>query len=83
MDVGLKDMGDSLGTFTALDESYKLSNARSVAHILVDLDVRQGLFESINIVMGDMSYVQILDYVNIPFRCSWCRRVGHILVDCD
>jgi hypothetical protein len=86
--MGLKAIGDSLRTFIASNDSYKVRNARSMAHILVDLDAREGFFKEINIFMGEKSYVPTMstfhfNYVNIPFQCACYHRVGHILVDRD
>jgi hypothetical protein len=50
---------------------------------LVDLDISKGLFESIDLVLEGKRYVQLLDYVNIPFRCSKCHLYGHVMKDCS
>lgn len=39
--------------------------------------------KTLNLMLGVRSYLQVLDYINIPFRCASCHRVGHVLDDCD
>eukprot|EP01018_Ginkgo_biloba_P032610 Gb_14068 [translate_table: standard] len=77
-------IGDTLGKFILSDDSYKDSTTRSVAvaKILVEINVSQGLFESMELVAGGKSYTQVLDYVNFPFRCVRCHQYGHVLKDC-
>jgi hypothetical protein len=50
---------------------------------LVNLDPRKGLYESIDLIVRERSYTQVLDYVNIPFCCVHCHRVGHVVKDCS
>jgi hypothetical protein len=83
MNSGLKVIGEVLGTFITSNVSYKSSNHCFVVQILVALDSQWALHESMELVSGDTSYMQPLDYLNVPFWCSQCHRVGHILVDCD
>jgi hypothetical protein len=83
MDSDLKAIGKVLGTFITFDTSYKSCKFHSVAQILVALDLRQGLYESMELVIGDKSYTQTLDYLNVPFCCSRCHKVGRLLVDCE
>jgi hypothetical protein len=80
-DSGLKEIGDALGNFITADNSHKYISSRSMARILVDIDIQQGLFESIKLMEGDQSYTQILDYLNIPFKCVHCHNYGHIVED--
>jgi hypothetical protein len=77
----LRAIKEVLGTFISLDDCYKIGGVHSVAQILVALDLRKGIFESIDLVVGDHSYTHALDYMDIPFRCSCCHKVGHLLKD--
>jgi hypothetical protein len=74
--------GEVLGKFTAVDDSYKSCGFRSIAQILVELDPRNGLYESMDLQYGDKKLTQILDYVNMPFCCVRCHIVGHVVKDC-
>jgi len=49
----------------------------------VEIYVSMGLSESMEFVLKDNMYTHILDYVNIPLRCSHCLMYGHILKDCS
>jgi hypothetical protein len=44
-----------------------------MAHVFVNLDPRKGLYESIDLVVGERRCTQLLDYVNIPFRYVRCH----------
>jgi hypothetical protein len=81
-DAGLKAIGEVLDSFITVDKRYKFSKHQLVAHILVDINPRHGLFESMDIVLGDKTYTQQLDYLNMSFCFSRCHRVGHLHVDC-
>jgi hypothetical protein len=48
-----KDIGDTLGKFIMTDDTYKSSNARLVAQILVEIYVIQGIFETMDVVVGE------------------------------
>lgn len=60
----------------------KLSSKRIVAKVLVNLKVMGGLYDSIDPVVGNKRYLQILDYVNLPFHCAHRHKVGHMFEDC-
>ena len=55
---------------------------RRCARILVKMDLRNGLYEEIKIVMHGNTWWQRLDYWKIPFICFNCREVGHMQRDC-
>jgi hypothetical protein len=44
-------IGNNLGTFLQLDESYQRMKSRTIAHILVERDLKEGLVEDIEIVV--------------------------------
>jgi len=62
-------IGNILGQFLEADLSYIESHQRQVARILVNINVREGLAETINLDWGPYIIPQMLDYENIPFRC--------------
>lgn len=77
-----KIIGDKLGSFVDADRSYEVSGRMTVARIMVNLDSSEGLSAELNLVYGDYSYIQILDYEGVPFRCHSCHKVGHVRRDC-
>jgi hypothetical protein len=48
----------------------------------VEIDIHLGLLESLEIYWRGHTVTQRLDYLGIPFRCSICRRTGHLRRDC-
>jgi hypothetical protein len=46
------------------------------------LDIHQGLPENLEIDWRGRRYLQRLDYLGIPFRCSYCRSTSHLRRDC-
>lgn len=72
-----------MGKTLAMDGSFLTSSQRLVAIILVELDERGGLYESLNLVANGKTYTHTLDYLNIPFRCLRCHFLGNILENYD
>ena len=75
-------IGDILGTFLEADLSFLETKEKKVARILVNLNIREGLAESIILEWGPDPITQILDYENVPFRCRRCHVYGHPAVSC-
>lgn len=74
-------MFNDLGDFIIVDEEMKLSLKRTMVNILVNLKVFGGLYDSIDLVVGNKMHSQVLDYVNLPFRCVRCHKAGHLFED--
>ena len=49
-----------------------------MAHILVNLDLREELEENIKLTMRNKVHVQAIDYIGIPFKCNRFHKYGHI-----
>jgi len=47
---------------------------KKVAKVLVELDIHEALLESINIEWRVHLTRQKLDYLGIPFRCTYCGQ---------
>ena len=71
-----------LGSFLEADLSFLESREKKVARILVNINLREGLVESINLDWGPVIIPQILDYENVPFRCRRCHAYGHPISAC-
>jgi hypothetical protein len=78
----LELIGSSLGRFLTVDTASMESNERKMAKIMVELDIHAGLPEVLNIDWRGHLFAQRLDYLGIPFRCSFCRRTGHLRREC-
>jgi len=78
----LREIGNLLGTFLEADLSFLETQQRQFARILVNVNIRDGLAEDMQLVWGPFVFNQILDYENVPFRCRRCHAYGHPAVEC-
>lgn len=62
----LKNIGNLLGSFLEADLSFTESNEQKIVRILVNIYIRDGLLEEMNL-RWNFVHSQILDYENIPF----------------
>lgn len=51
-----RDIGNTLGSYIAVDDNYEKATYQSVGRILVDLDLSQGLFETMEIKVGNLTH---------------------------
>jgi hypothetical protein len=65
-----------------IDEKTKSLDRTSMAKICVEINLRDGLQEDIDIWVGNRSYQQETDYVKIPFKCSICHVYRHLRCTC-
>jgi hypothetical protein len=70
----LEAIGNVLGRFIKVDEQSLNAPDRRMGKVLVELDIHSGLLESLEIDWRGHTLSQKLDYLGIPFRCSFCRR---------
>ena len=78
----LELIGSSLGHFLTVDIAFMASVDRKMEIIMVELDIHAGLPEVLNIDSRRHLFAQRLDYLGIPFRCSFCRRTRHLRREC-
>jgi hypothetical protein len=71
-----KAIGNFLGDFLEADLSFEKTKQRKIARILVNLNVREGLGEEIDLTWEGYTHTQLLDYENIPFRCRRVTSMG-------
>lgn len=74
-------IGNLLGTYLETDASYKVTKLKTVAKILVKINIRNGIPSAVKMDWGPYSYHQVLDYENVPFRCRRCNAYGHPAAD--
>jgi hypothetical protein len=79
----LELIGASLGRFLRVDINSLAAPDRRMARIYVEIDIQAGLPEILEIDWRSQLIAQRLDYLGIPFRCSLCRRTGHLRRDCS
>jgi hypothetical protein len=63
----LKEIGSSLKTFYEANLSFLDSRVTTLAPILVGIEIKEGLAESIMLKKGNLEVNQVLDYEGIPF----------------
>jgi hypothetical protein len=76
-------IGNSLGTFVDFDVNYKSTESMTMRKILVELDLKEWLLESIHIEVEKWKYTWILDYIQVSFQCARCHLYGHVMEDCS
>jgi hypothetical protein len=79
----LKAIGNMIGKTLAVDDSFLTLPKWFIARVLVEMDMSGGFFELIDLVVGGHKFIQILNYVNVPFRCVKCHMIGHVLAKCS
>jgi hypothetical protein len=48
----------------------------------VEVDLEKGLPEAIKLKLDDWTYIQKLDYEQLPFKCKTCHDYGHFIGNC-
>lgn len=77
----LPTLGNRLGGLFTIDEEMKISLKRIVAKILVNLKVFHGLYDSIDLVVGNKRHLQILDCVTLTFHYAHYHKECHLFED--
>lgn len=78
----MEAIGNKIIKFVALEENWDTKVDRRCAKVLVELDVRDGLYEEIKVEMHGSIWNQRLNDWKIPFHCFAWRQVGHLQRDC-
>jgi hypothetical protein len=78
----LEAIGNTLGKFISADLGALKATDKRICRVLVEIDIHSGLLETLEIVWRGHHLSQSLDYLGIPFRCSRCRKTGHLWRDC-
>ena len=73
----LETIGKNLGNFVALEDGWDTKVDRRCMKILVEMDLRNGIFEELVIKMHNSQWRQQMDYWKVMFRCFGCLEVGH------
>jgi hypothetical protein len=78
----LMAIGNTLGRFISLDSKLLTRPNKKMARLLVELDIHEGLLETLDIEWRGRTTRQKIDYLGIPFRCTLCRQTGHLRKSC-
>ena len=75
----LEAIGNILGKYI---DRVDRRDQYTCAKICVEVDLEVGLPEAINLTIADWTYVQELDYEQLPFKCRFCHGYGHFARSC-
>jgi hypothetical protein len=75
-------IGNSLGHYISVDSKTLAGPDKKLARILVELDIHEGLLETLDIDWRGHLTRQKLDYLGVPFRCTLCRQTCHLRKTC-
>ena len=78
----LEGIANSIGWFVAIETNFLLDFDKRVARVLVEMDVSLGLPADVEVLCGECLFIQKLDYLRVPFRCSICHETGHLWRHC-
>lgn len=79
---GFMAVANSVGWFILMEEEQLMGAERRSPRMLVDIDSSDGLLGELEVVWEGGSFMQQLDYWNIPFHCHRCHKVGHAKYRC-
>jgi hypothetical protein len=71
----LKNIGNTLGRF--IDRVEPRDGLQSCARLCVEVDLEKGFPEAIQLTLDNWSYIQTVDYEQLPFKCKACHEYGH------
>lgn len=78
----LAAIGNTLGRMLKIDTERHIKGIFTFARICVEVDLSQGLPESIYLNFNNSQWKQSLDYENTAFRCRGCQQTGHLFNAC-
>jgi hypothetical protein len=70
----LEAIGNTLGKYINKDDRKE---QYSCVRICVEVDLEVGLPKAIQLKVADWSYIQELNYEQLPFKCRYCHGYGH------
>ena len=76
----MTSIGNSLGWY--IDKSEPKYPMFSCAWICVEVDLKKGLPEVVNLIMDSWSHEQKVDYDQLHFKCKKWYGCGHFARDC-
>jgi len=74
-------MGNAIGKYVKQDVERIARSIHTFARICVEVDLSQGLSDSIILIHNNTQWKQPLDYENMAFRCRGCQQTGHLVIN--
>jgi hypothetical protein len=76
----IRSIGNTLGKY--IDRAEPKDGLQACAWICVEVDLEKGLPEAINLTLDKWTYLQQVDYEQLPFKCKVCHEYGHFAKHC-
>jgi len=78
----LTEIANGLGHFLAVDEKALQARDKRLCKVLVEVEIHEGFLESVELEWRGMIRSQNLDYLGVSFKCTICRKTGHLRWNC-
>eukprot|EP01018_Ginkgo_biloba_P022601 Gb_35090 [translate_table: standard] len=72
----------TLGEDIRVEQAVEYLGKALIGKFHSQIDLNDGLAKSMEIVVGDKTNIQILNYSKVPFCCVQCHLYGHVVKDC-
>jgi hypothetical protein len=79
-DETIRSIGNTLGRY--IDRAEPRDGMHACARICVEVDLEKGLPEAIQLTLDNWSFLQQVDYEQLPFKCRMCHEYGHFAKSC-
>lgn len=79
-DETIRNIGNTLGKY--IDRVEPREGLQACARLCVEVDLEKVLPEAIQLNLDSWSYIQQVDYEQIPFKCKACHKYGHFSKSC-
>jgi hypothetical protein len=79
-DETIKNISNVMGRF--INRAEPQDGLQSCARLCVELDLEKGLPEAIQLILDGWSYIQTVDYEQLPFKCKSCHEYKHFTKRC-
>jgi len=74
----LESIDNKIGTVVGIEPNWASKKDSQCAWVQVEVNVREGLVGSVEIVYGENFWIQKVDYWKLPFRCFECHDIRHV-----
>lgn len=78
----LFEIASAIGTPVSLDESTRMRVYGYYARVLVDLDLSGSFYDDIMVEREDFTFFVGIEYEKVPYFCTECQVIGHMLYEC-
>lgn len=78
----LEDIGNTIEKFAYVDPRCLGAPDKWVTWILIEKEYRGVFLDHIGLRWGETNLTQRLGYLGVPFYCSLCHHMGHIVANC-